>query len=41
MQNIKHPILDMIKLVLNGETIKGYPTIEELREKADVYDIRL
>ena len=41
MQNIKHPILDMIKLVLNGKTIKGYPTREELKEKADVYDIRL
>lgn len=41
LQKIKHPILDKIKLVLNGENIKGYPTLEELREKAEVYDIRL
>jgi len=41
VQNIKHPILDKIKRVLNGETIEGYPTREELQEKADVYDIRL
>lgn len=41
LQKIRHPILDKIKLVLNGENIEGYPTLEELREKAEVYDIRL
>ncbi len=41
LQKIKHPILDKIKLVLNEENIDGYPTLKELREKAEVYDIRL
>jgi len=41
LQKIRHPILDKIKLVLNGENIEGYPTLEELREKAEIYDIRL
>jgi len=41
LQKIRHPILDKIKLVLNGENIEGYPTLEELREKAEIYGIRL
>lgn len=41
LQKIKHPILDKIKLVLKKENIEGYPTLEELREKAEIYDIRL
>lgn len=38
---IKHPILNKIKRVLKGENIIGYPTIEELKEKAELYDIKL
>ncbi len=41
LQEIRHPILENIKLVLKGETIKGYPTVEEMGEKAEIYDIRL
>ena len=41
LQKIRHPILDKIKLVLNGENIEGYPTLEELKDKAEIYDIRL
>lgn len=40
LQKIKHPIINKIKLVLKGENIEGYPTLEELKEKAKVYDIR-
>lgn len=41
LQKIKHPILNKIKHVLKGKNIEKYPTLEELREKAEVYDIRL
>jgi predicted transcriptional regulator len=41
LQKIRHPILDKIKLVLNGKNIEGYPTLEELKDKAEIYDIRL
>lgn len=36
-----HPIISTIKDILNGKTIKGYPTLKEIKEKADVYDIRI
>lgn len=36
-----HPLIEKIKQILQGKTIKGYPTLEELKEKAEVYDIRL
>ena len=41
LKNIHHPLLTNIQHILNGITIKGYPTIEEIKEKAEVYDIRL
>lgn len=39
--SIKHPILDKIKQILKGKIIQGYPTLEELKEKAELYDIKL
>ena len=41
LQKIHHPIVDKIKLILKGERLEGYPTLEELRDKAEAYDIRL
>lgn len=38
---IKHPILNKIKQILKGKNIQGYPTLEEIKEKAEVYDIRI
>jgi len=40
LKGIKHPLLEEIKLVLEKEEIKGYPSIKEIKEKADEYDIR-
>jgi len=40
LQRIKHPIVDNIKLILEGKTIEGYPALRTLKEKAEVYDIR-
>jgi len=41
LADVKHPILTNIKQILQGNYIKGYPSLEEIKEKADVYDIRL
>ena len=38
---IKHPVLTNIKAILSGENIKGYPTHDEIRDRARVYDITL
>lgn len=39
--SIKHLILNKIKQILKGKNIQGYPTLEEIKEKAEVYDIRI
>jgi len=41
LTDVKHPLLDNIKQILQGKHIKGYPSLEEIQEKANVYDIRL
>jgi len=41
LTDVKHPLLDNIKQILQGKHIEGYPSLEEIQEKADVYDIRL
>ncbi len=41
VRQIQHRFLENIKHILNGKTIKGYPTLKDIKEKAEVYDIRL
>jgi len=41
LTNIKHVFLENITQILQGKHIKGYPSLEEIKEKAEVYDIRL
>ena len=41
LQHIKHPIVEGIKKVLKGERIKGYPSLQEIRDRADVYNIKV
>lgn len=41
LKHIKHPIVDNIKKVLAGERIKGYPSLQEIRERADIYNIKV
>lgn len=36
-----HPILSEIKSILKGKNIGGYPTLKEIKEKAELYDIRI
>jgi hypothetical protein len=38
---IKNPVLKKIDNIIKGDKIKGYPTLEEIREKGELYDIRI
>lgn len=39
--DVHHVLLNNIEQILQGKHIKGYPTYEEIKEKAEVYDLRL
>lgn len=38
---IQHPILENIKAILINKKISGYPSLHEIKEKAELYDIKL
>jgi predicted transcriptional regulator len=38
---IRHKILENLDKIFEGERISGYPTLQEIKDRADVYDIRL
>ena len=38
---INHPMLSNLKAVLQGERISGYPTLEDIEDRTDLYDIKL
>ena len=41
LQGIMNTLLDTIKRIFEGETIPGYPTMQEIQSRAEVYDIKL
>lgn len=41
ISKIKHTIIDNIKAILSGKVISGYPTLLEIKEKAEIYDLRI
>jgi predicted transcriptional regulator len=41
LKDVKHDIVGNLKLVLQGERIKGYPSFEEIKEKAEIYGIEI
>jgi len=41
LKGIKHEIVDKINKVLQGEKVKYYPTLAEIKERAEVYDIQI
>jgi len=41
LEAIDHPMMANIKAVLQGEIIKGYPTLEDIEDRTDLYDIKL
>ena len=38
---IQHHLLDTMKEVLKGKQFEGYPTLAEIKEKAQIYDIHI
>ncbi len=38
---IKHPILKNLDAIFNGKKIKGYPSLEEIKDRAEVYGIKV
>ncbi|NYT01245.1 MAG: helix-turn-helix domain-containing protein [Methanosarcinales archaeon] len=41
LEAIDHPMVEDIKAVLQGERISGYPTLEDIKDRADLYDNKL
>jgi predicted transcriptional regulator len=41
LEAIDHPMMANIKAALRGEKIKGYPTLEDIKDRTDLYDIKL
>lgn len=41
LPEIRHKILEDISNILEGQKIPGYPTLQEIKDRAEVYDIRL
>jgi len=41
LETIDHSMMKDLKAVLQGERIKGYPTMEDIEDRTDLYDIKL
>lgn len=41
LSDIRYPILDNINKILKGEKVKEYPSLAEIKDRADVYDIKI
>ena len=41
LEAIDHPMMKDLKAVLQGEKIKGYPTMEDIEDRIDLYEIKL
>jgi predicted transcriptional regulator len=41
LEDVEHPMMEEIKAVLKGEKIKGYPSVEDIKERATLYEIKL
>jgi predicted transcriptional regulator len=39
LEGIEHPLMKEIDAVLQGVTIKGYPALEDIKDRAELYDI--
>ena len=41
LETIDHPMMKDLKAVLQGERIRGYPTLEDIEDRTELYDIKL
>jgi len=39
LKGIEHPMVDEMRAVLRGEKVRGYPSLEDVRDRAGLYDI--
>lgn len=39
LEAVDHPMMKDLKAVLQGERIEGYPTLEDIMDRMDLYDI--
>jgi len=39
--SIKHQIVDKLDLILKGKDVPGYPKEQEIKDRAEIYDIRI
>ncbi len=40
LKEVSHSMMESIRAVLMGESIKGYPSIEEIEDQAELYGIK-
>ena len=40
LKDVQHTMMESIRAVLSGERIKGYPSLEEIEEQAELYGIQ-
>ena len=40
LSEVRHPMMESIIAVLRGDRVKGYPTLKELKEEAELYGLR-
>ncbi len=41
LQSVLHPMVKEIRAVLQGEKVKGYPSMEDIEDRAEMYGIEL
>lgn len=41
LRKIKHSILDNLNNIFEGKHISGYPAIDEIKDRAEIYDIKI
>ncbi len=41
LRGLKHDIIGKINKILHGEKVRYYPALDEIKERADVYDIKV
>ncbi len=39
LKGIEHPMMKDLEAALHGKRLEGYPTIEEIKDKVDLYGI--
>jgi predicted transcriptional regulator len=40
LKDVQHPMMESMRAVLKGESIRGYPSIEEIEDQAELYEIK-